>query len=46
MYVGLVSMRGQTIKVQRNPAAHILVVIESLASRFCKIIVIACVNNT
>ena len=46
MYVGLISMKGQTIKVRRNPAAHILEVIESLASRLCKIIVIACVNNT
>ena len=36
MYLGLISMKGQTIKVQRNPAAHILVVIESLASRLCK----------
>ena len=38
-------MKGQTKKVQRNPAAHILVIIESLASRLCKIIVIAFVND-
>ena len=39
------SMNGQTIKVQINPAVHILVVIECLASRLCKIIVIVCVND-